>query len=534
MTPRKIRTPDASAGRERWTVPGGLSAAILWGCLWLPLLWRLQEAWEADPELMHGIAVPFMALYLGWQRWRTGGAELAGGSRSRVSLAVYGLGLLGVWGLMPVMEINALWPRAQWITASFAVVGSWGLLHWAWGTRGVKHFVFPVLFLLTALSWPSALRSGIVNTLAQAHAEWAAELVSLLGYPAVVRGNVIEVSSGLIGVEEACAGLRSLQAVWMFALFFGELHLLGWAARMRIIGVALGAALVGNVGRTLFLTWRIGVEGSAANEIWHDEAGLAVLIGTLVVVLGYAQWEAGRAARQAAPESGEQSEQSWTWPRIWAPVLIALALESALVEVVVQHWYARGQDVVVTKRWALRERPGEWTSVPVSTTTQDILLCTSAEQRQAEASTGTQALAAIFRWENDQKAASSLTNSHDPSVCMPAIGGRLLEPPGEVTLALGSRELVFDIYRFETQGRIQTVFNAVWDAMHGESMPRAIRGATTADERMTRVWTGQRYADRDRVVLVLEGDYSVSAAIAWLEREAPRLLQPTVGNQARG
>lgn len=113
-------------------------------------------------------------------------------------------------------------------------------------------------------------------------------------------------------------------------------------------------------------------------------------------------------------------------------------------------------------------------------------------------------------------------------------GGRLLDQPGEVALKLGARELIFDVYRFETQGRVQTVFNAVWDAMRGESMPRAQRGVTVEDERLARVWASQRYADRDRVVLVLEGDYSVPAAVAWLQREAPRLLKPTVGKQRRG
>lgn len=522
-------------------MPGAVAAAIMQLCLWGPILWRMREAWTADPELVHGLAVPFLALYLAWQRGRSPGAEGVVPTRRqrRRGVAVFLLGLGGVWLMVPVLEINALWPRAQWIAAGCALGGSLGMLYWAGGWPRVRQFAFPVFFLLTALSWPSALRSAVVQTLTQSHASLAAEIVSMLGYPAVVRGNVIEVAAGLIGVEEACAGLRSLQAVWMFALFFGELHLLGLWARGRIVLVAVVAALLGNIARTVFLTWRIGVEGMGANEIWHDEAGMAVLLVTLAVALAYAQAEAGRQRRrQGAEPAVEAAAKSRTmatgWPRVWGPLLAALVLEAALVEIAARLWYERGQEVVVTKRWALREQPGVWVPEEINPATLDTLLCTSAEQLYSNAAGGASAMAAIFRWENDQAAASTLTNSHDPSVCMPAIGGRLLGPPGEIALVLGSRELVFDIYRFETQGRVQTVFNAVWDAMRGESMPRSLRGETLADERMTRVWSGQRYADRDRVVLVLEGDYSVSAAIAWLQREAPRLLQPTVGNQARG
>ena len=506
------------------------SAVVILTSLWGPFWWRMREAWGADPELMHGVAVPFLAGYLAWQRWRVMEVEPAAEGRRSLGGGVLALGLVGGWICTPVLEINVLWPRAQWASASFATMGTMGFLYWGGGWSRVRHFAFPVLFLLTALSWPSMVREAVVATLTQSHAEFAAELVSLLGYPALVRGNVIEVASGLIGVEEACAGLRSLQSVWMFALFFGELHRLSVWGRLRILLVAGLAAMTGNIARTLFLTWRIGMEGDAAHEIWHDEAGMAVLLVTLVISLAYAQWEAGRSAPEPVARS---RAMTGSWPVLWTPALVALGLEVMIVEVAVWHWYERGQEAVVTKRWEFADRPGEWEEHAIPAATTDTLLCTSAMEVRSSARSRTTALAAIFRWENDQVAASSLTNAHDPSVCMPAIGGVMLGPPGETRLWIGSRELIFDVYRFEMNGRVQTVFNAVWDAVRWKSMPRSERGVTMGDERMVRVRTGQRYADRDRVVLVLEGDYSVPAAVSWLEREAPRLLQPTVQNQSR-
>lgn len=401
---------------DRWSV------GLLVACLWGPILWRLREAWGADPELMHGVAVPFLALYLAWQRARVG--ERTGGRKvgtAWIGIVVLIVSLVGCWAMALVLEINALWPKAQWVGAGFATAGSLGVLYWSGGWPRVRHYAFPVLFMFTALSWPTFVRTAVVSVLTESHAEMAAEIVSLLGYPAVVRGNVIEVASGLVGVEQACAGLRSLQAVWMFGLFFGELHLLSVAGRLRVLAVVVIAALVGNVMRTVFLTWRIGVEGLHANEVWHDEAGMAVLIGTLVVAVVYAQWEAGRFTRSkaAAPIAATPG----AWPRVWRPALLAVLLETLLVEVAVRHWYERGQDAVVTQRWELCDPSADWVAEAVHETTREILLCTSARQLQTSASSRTAALAAIFRWENDQTAASSLTNSHDPSVCMPAVGG---------------------------------------------------------------------------------------------------------------
>ena len=46
----------------------------------------------------------------------------------------------------------------------------------------------------------------------------AAETMTLFGVPAQLEGNLIRVSSGLVGVNEACSGVRSLQTSLMIGL----------------------------------------------------------------------------------------------------------------------------------------------------------------------------------------------------------------------------------------------------------------------------------------------------------------------------
>ena len=50
-------------------------------------------------------------------------------------------------------------------------------------------------------------------------------LLNLLEPPAVQQGNVIEVGSALIGIEEACSGVRSMQATLMVSLFWASFTL---------------------------------------------------------------------------------------------------------------------------------------------------------------------------------------------------------------------------------------------------------------------------------------------------------------------
>ena len=103
-------------------------------------------------------------------------------------------------------------------------------------------------------------------------------LLNIFGIPALQHGNVIEVSSGLIGIEEACSGVRSLQATLMISLFLGELC--AFTIRRRAFLVLAGAmlAFATNVVRTALLVW-VGAKSSPDRiEGWHDPAGLTILL----------------------------------------------------------------------------------------------------------------------------------------------------------------------------------------------------------------------------------------------------------------
>ncbi len=64
----------------------------------------------------------------------------------------------------------------------------------------------------------------MVNGLMQAATELTVAAFNLFQIPAVQHGNLIEVRTGLLGMDEACSGIRSLQATFMVSLFLGELY----------------------------------------------------------------------------------------------------------------------------------------------------------------------------------------------------------------------------------------------------------------------------------------------------------------------
>jgi exosortase len=103
-------------------------------------------------------------------------------------------------------------------------------------------------------------------------------LLQLAGVPALQNGNVIEVGAGFIRIEEACSGVRSLQATLMVSLFLGELYYFGISRRLVLIVVGALLAFVCNVMRMALLVCAGTTKGTQSIETWHDPAGLTILI----------------------------------------------------------------------------------------------------------------------------------------------------------------------------------------------------------------------------------------------------------------
>jgi exosortase len=113
---------------------------------------------------------------------------------------------------------NPDWRLLDWTMALAAVVVSLSAVHLAGGRPWLRHFAFPILFFLVAVPWPTRLEQLVVQSLMRADSAITIQLLNLVGTLAVQHGNVIELSTGQVGIDDACTGVRSLQATFMIAL----------------------------------------------------------------------------------------------------------------------------------------------------------------------------------------------------------------------------------------------------------------------------------------------------------------------------
>jgi len=585
------------AGKPLWPLLGAAA-------LWLPLGARWSRAWSVAPDQAFGWGVPVLAVYLFAVRWGrlrnarsvplheppdevglanyipgetapscpTGSIALRSGTlrafRFRVwALLAFIVGCLLVLTDLPVLEANALWPTAQWWGAAGAVLATLGALTWAGGPAWALQFAFPPLFLFTALTLPTPIKSWMVGSLSGANAQIAAAIVSVAGHPAVVSGNVIAVSTGLVGIEEACSGLRSLQTVWMIAWFGGEFFLLNLPRRLFLVFISLLVALAANLGRTIFLTWMAAAVGLGASESWHDRAGNIELAIDLVVIAALAwrghrgQWKRrlvedpersrrvaseGREKRRAVedPERSrgtaslrrtvEDPERSRRVASILLrlrPFAVAAILVGLTAEVGTRAWYrlhARSaQETLV--HWRLQAPSAGWKPEPVPARETQVLQSTSAAGLSVRPPVSDfAAWVFVVSWEGDA-ARSENPEWHDPAICLPASGGRLTASLATAAVPIGSLVLQFAGYRFDESGRTETVYFCHWDAETARA--RVESNGSAGDvraRRWQRVEEGRRQGDVAHLAFVIETANS-DAALEWLRKWAPLLLRPVAG-----
>lgn len=515
MTTMATTSPAGVAKRdETGASRGGWG---LWlGLLWLPFLWRLTPVWSATVERSYGWAVPLLALFFAVERRRWLPApERPGRTGRAMAWSAVVVALVGLPGLFSVQEANPMWPAVQWATWAMLAAATLGGIAASGGGKMARHFAFPVVFVATALTWPAAVSTRLATELGGWNAGVAAAVVSAAGHPAVVSGNVIEVAGGWVGIDEACSGLRSLQAAAMAGLFFGELFLLGIGRRVLLLAGALAVAVVANGIRTTALTWVAASESIAASARWHDRAGGVELVATLFGI-GLLAWWFGRRSRKRPADTSER------WPALQRRWLLWGAAGVAAIAPVA--WYGAHEASLAGTRaqWTLVQPDATWKTFEIPPLAQSLLRASSIHGlARDESGRGGRAFALVVRWDGGA-GRDFAGQDHDPSICLPA-AGRSMEVVATRAVGVHGVPVTFTVGAFEADGRVQHVFYCHWDAWLGRA-----RGERTMVDiprwRWERVREGRRRSDAAYVAFVVPAA-ELAEAEAWVEAWAPRLLR---------
>jgi len=485
--PFRVSWPQGRAALLlKWSIP-----LLMLGVVWFAVIRVLWNDWMHDPQYSYGALVPLLVLGLLLKRWvdrPPSRVTTPTGSWLAALIAVLSAGFLAL--LIPLVEANPEWRPLVGAASVAAIVITLDLIFIIGGRPWLRHFTFPILFFLIAIPWPRNFEQWVMGHLMAWNTSITLEVLHWLGYDAVSRGNLILLPCGLLGIEEACSGIRSLQSGLMVALFFGELLRLGGARRLMLVILSVMAALLGNIMRSAFLATMASSRGIAEIASWHDSAGFAVLLVTIMLVV------MGAFLLRKVNAQGEDPLPGFL-PRgviISRPRSIVMAASLFLVAislVATEVWFRLHEGNEEPRSWFLKTREGYPGVAPVVIPPATLRMLFNPEGFSEKwiTSAGVQGQAFYFRWPAGRTSVQAVA-MHRPEVCLGNIGMRMKQALYPVNATVNGFMIPFRAWLFEQNGKPVYVFHAVVEDGGAGRKPEAIPDTMTG--RLQRVLGGRR------------------------------------------
>jgi len=518
--PMIARTADAPATTRKRT--GWIIAILIFGFLWFELINFLKAEWWLNPQYNYGLIVPLLSLYLFWRRWLSRPTPMAA---TAAWLAIILL-IVGAVLFLPIrflVDANPDWRLLSWLLALIVVTSSLSFLYLIGGRAYLRHFAFPFLFFLVAVPWPVRIEQVVIQDLMRIVTAINVTFLQLAAVPALQHGNVIEVGTGFIGIEEACSGVRSLQATLMISLFLGELYFFSAIRRIALVTIGAGLAFVCNVVRTAILVWVGTRRGATGIEAWHDPAGLTILIVCLfgLWLVSLIMLRCGKTPQIPSPPSSQNAPTHFS-----SGLLIGLAIWLLLIEVSVQIWY-RAHQIAASSRWAVHwpESENNYKPVAIAPEAESLLRYNEGGGAAWEGDDGHQWIMYFFKWLPGRTAAR-FVKVHRPDICLPASGRTMERDNGLRMIAVNGVNMPIRSYRFDDRGSPLHVFYCYWDARSSyESAAAAVAEDWSVRGRIRAALQGRRDIGAQILEIIVLGYQDDDEANAALARELGRLVR---------
>lgn len=188
-----------------------VGALFLWLCF--PIIKFMGELWFFNPSHNNGILIPFVSLYLIWDKR----ADL---KDVQVSYSFWGLLFLIFAVLVTLAGISGAERFTQEVAMVLLLIG---IIWFNFGNGFMKITAFPLLFLFLMIPPPHIFYNNLSVQLQLLSTKISMAFLHLLGVTVYSEGNIIFLPSMQLEVAEACSGIRSLFSLFTLGVIFAYL-----------------------------------------------------------------------------------------------------------------------------------------------------------------------------------------------------------------------------------------------------------------------------------------------------------------------
>jgi exosortase len=235
---------------------------------YLPTLIWMWERWFA-PETYygHGILIPFISLYIIWQRRQMLKDARVSSEKSGFIIVIVGLFVHIICALLKIYFISGF---------SFVFV-IYGLFLLFFGKEVTRKLIFPIFLLLAMIPLPLVLIGNLTVKLKLFAAHGATFILNRIGFPSVQEGSIIKMPNSYIIVGAPCSGLRSLIALLTLGLLFAFAMKISYFKKGLLLLSSIPIAIASNILRIIMLAIVNDLYGEkAAGGFFHDFSGFLV------------------------------------------------------------------------------------------------------------------------------------------------------------------------------------------------------------------------------------------------------------------
>ncbi len=229
-------------------------------------LWRYAERLWAQSHFQFFPVFLIAVVWLTVSRLRN--AKLPGRTTWRIGPITFGLAVAAMAG--------SAWVSSPWLSALSLLFLGDSLL----SSLPLARSSWRLLALLIML--PMGLDEQAVHSLQRISSTHASTLLDRLHIPHLMRGNVLELASQRLFVEEACSGMSSVYLLMAATALSVVWERTRMVRAIPLLLSVLWWAIVGNVVRIVVIAAAIHINGSDLTTGWqHETLGVVVLLLSL-------------------------------------------------------------------------------------------------------------------------------------------------------------------------------------------------------------------------------------------------------------